>query len=178
MTKQASEKPTETPSFLKRVLKRQLLPASRVTHSLRDSAVQINGSMTRLRDLFKSARIQSSPPNQALARLSDSQRFESLYVSRNWTAETLAQQKKGFKTARWLSLGLCWLSLCAFIAAGLLVENLYGLVFGCASLLLLTVSMAAKAFQCALYETQIQERSLFNASLFLSRKDLLRILFS
>ena len=181
MAQEPSESPSPAPSFLKRTLQRQVLPATRAASSLRNSAVQIKTSLNNLRALFKATREQASEQSKAdkdIAPQSDAERFEYLYKTRNWTPQALLQQKRSFKFARWLSLSFCWMSVCGFIANAVFVDNLYGLVFGCVSLLLLSVCMAAKAFQCALYEAQIQERSLFNAAHFLARKDLLRLLFS
>ena len=163
------------PSLVKRALKYQVQPFIRTKNSLKEDGSKIIENLSVLGRMFKAVRTKSEVDNsEERARA----RFEELYLKHSWTKESIAQQIKGFRISKWMSLILCWICICGFFANGFWMDNLYAITFGCGFFLLTAFCMAIKAVQCAIYEHQIKERCLFGFSSFWARKDLLSLIFS
>jgi len=104
--------------------------------------------------------------------------FQRLYDRNGWTPERLAKQRREVRRAKWLSLILFWIAVCAIVGAAMSLQSRYALLFGIGLPCLLAFLMGLQTMRYALFQAQIDTRSLIRFSEFFSRRDFFLRLFS
>ena len=104
--------------------------------------------------------------------------FEKLYVANGWTPERLETQARTVRRTKWLSLLACWIAFCLSIGIGIYSGLNFFSLLSIGSTLLLALFFAVSMVRFALFQTQIQTRSILSFKEFLSRPDFFIRLFS
>jgi hypothetical protein len=126
----------------------------------------------RMRSQLPAQRPEAGYPEDDARSIEDSkERFEAMYALHGWNEEDLAKQVLALKKSRLTALIMSVVSLAAVLVALFSLPVYAFLVVlplgGCLGAL-----GAAKAFQFALYEAQIERRELISAREFASAPDL------
>jgi len=104
--------------------------------------------------------------------------FRRLYEHNRWTPERLAAQRREVRRAKWISLALFWVAGCAMVGAAMFLHSRYALLFGIGFPGLFAFFMCAQTLRYALFQAQIDTKSLISFKQFFSRADFFTRVFS
>lgn len=143
----------------------------RAFESLKDAAGQISGAAGAVGQRIRHRRQGQAPGYAAeLERLSPAAKFAFLYKKFDWTEAELRQQRAALRRSRRVLLALSVIFAAAFVFVlvrapwWLALIVISALAFACVKSLL-------AVFQLALFEAQIERRSIFEARDFLALRD-------
>lgn len=104
--------------------------------------------------------------------------FCRLYEHNRWTPDRLAAQRREVRRAKWISLALFWMGVCAMVGAAMFLHSRYALLLGIGFPGLFAFFMCVQTLRYALFQAQIDTKSLISFKQFFSRADFFLRVFS
>jgi len=149
-------------------------PYIRAGRDLRRSAQNIRALTAQIKNTAAgeggAAVLIDAPDSQAA--------FEALFIHNKWTPERLIAQRRAVRRAKWTALCLFWIGFCVALAMAIFLHERYVLLFGMGFACFFTFFMGVQILRYALYQAQIDLRTLLTFKEFLGRADIFKRILS
>jgi hypothetical protein len=144
----------------------------------------LSGSMSRIsssfKELFRRFRRPGTIDHDAYlwSQARDAKAaFEELYASNKWTEKGLINQRKAIRRTKFAMILMVWILFCLTLSSVFYIGSVF-LFFAIPAGVCMIFIAGIRAFQFALFEAQLDDRTLFTFNQFISREDLFSRIFT
>lgn len=167
--------------FIKRsgitVGKQLIGPYLHATKTVSGSASRISISLQELYQRFRRPGTINKDDYAWSGAQTEQSAFQELFVANGWTEAELVTQRRAVRRTKYAMIAMAWIMFCVTVATTLFLSYQF-LLFAIPAGLSMFIISGLRAFQYALFQTQLEERALFTFKQFLSRDDLFSRIFS
>lgn len=122
--------------------------------------------------------IEKKPVHRLINAQGAKAAFETLYKENGWDEKQLKKQLRASYFAKWWALGFFWLSICLAVGVMVLFPRFWIIVFAFIFGALMCINFAINALRYAVFQAQIEDRTLYSVKEYWSLKNKWARLFS